>query len=728
MDLIYLFNSLMRRKWLILISSVLAVVIAFLLTLDQKKLYRSSAQMATGFTTSDQVKLKDENFNIYEIDVKFNNVMEALKSTKVLSMVTYNLMLHDLENPKTPFRKLDEEAMKKPAYKAADKAAAIAILKKKYAEEKLLSSYDPEERKIQELMKVYQYDLETTRKLLSVGRIQRTDFIDVQFWSTNPELSAYMVNQVCSEFLRSNESSRSQQNVQSIETLEKLVAQKRADLDLRLNNLRTMGGVDAAVESSSKMEQISTFESRLTEEQNTLNSATLSLQQVNKQLADMERTNAQTASAASAVNAEISKLRSQMNEANQEYINKGSNDTELKNKYEKLRAAYRSKLSSLGNTTSSAGTITKTDLQQKKNELELQISSSEQNVEAYRLKIRSLNSSVGAAASRSATNQALQKELSLSQQEYENIKSRYDAVLNNTVVPLDNYRQILFGQPAVEPEASKRLILLALSGVSMFVFCCIAIIFLEYIDVSIKTPSQFLKNIELKLLGLVNRINMKQEPLNKIFDAESKKTIQGSLFREQLRKIRFEIENNKHKVYLFTSARQGEGKSTIIKALAYSLSMSQKKVLVIDTNFINNTLTRDFEAAPELENFSNTSKDYSYQQVKSIISPTGIENVDIIGCQGGDYTPAEILGDDNLLGHLSNLTAVYDYILMEGAALNERSDSKELLEFSDVMISIVSARSTIKQTDKETINFLQSVDGKYAGAILNNVEKDNIDM
>jgi len=728
MDLIYLFNSLMRRKWLILISSVLALAIAFLLTMDQKKLYRSSAQMATGFTTSDQVKLKDENFNVYEIDVKFNNVIEALKSTKVLSMVTYNLMLHDLENPKDAFRKLDEEAMKKQAYRNADKAKAIAILRKKYTDEKLLSSYDPEERKIQELMKVYQYDLETTRTWLSVGRIQRTDFIDVQFWSTNPELSSYMVNQVCSEFLRNNETSRSQQNVQSIETLEKLVSQKRVDLDEKLNNLRTMGGVDAAVESSSKMEQISTFESRMTEEQNTLNSATLSLQQVTKQLADMERTNAQSASAASTASAEISKLRTQMNDANQEYINKGSNDTELYNKYQKLKTAYRNKLSSLANTTDSPGSITKGDLQQKKNELELQISSSQQNIETYRQKIRSLNNSVGAAASRSATNLALQKEVSLSQQEYENVKSRYDAVMNNTVVPLDNFRQILFGQPAVEPEASKRLMILALAGVSMFVFCCIAIIFLEYIDVSIKTPSQFIKNIELKLLGIVNKINMKQEPLNNIFDAESKKTAQGILFREHLRKLRYEIENSNHKIYLFTSARPGEGKSTVIKALAHSLSMSQKKVLIIDTNFINNTLTREFEASQDLEAFSNATDDYQYKQVKSIISPTSIENVDIIGCKGGDYTPAEVLGDNNLLGHLSNLTGVYDYILLEGAALNERSDSKELLAFADTMISVVSAKSTIKQTDKESISFLQSVNGKFTGAILNYVEKGNIDM
>jgi polysaccharide biosynthesis transport protein len=96
MDLIYLIKSLLRKKWLIIISTILAVLLAFVLTMNEKRLYRSVAQLATGFTTTDKVKLTDEGFNIYEIDVKFNNVTEAFKSSKVLSMLSYSVMLHDL--------------------------------------------------------------------------------------------------------------------------------------------------------------------------------------------------------------------------------------------------------------------------------------------------------------------------------------------------------------------------------------------------------------------------------------------------------------------------------------------------------------------------------------------------------------------------------------------------------------------------------------------------------
>lgn len=729
MDLIYLFKSLMRRKWLIIVSTLIAVIAAFLLTLGQEKLYKSVAQIATGFTMSDQVKLKEESFNIYEIDVKFSNVIEAIKSPRVLGMTSYNLMLHDLENPDKAFRKLSVEDRKNATLRALDRQKAIQILTKKYNEEKLLSSYDAEERKIQEVIKLYKYDLETLRYVLYAGRVQRTDFIDIQYRSVNPELSAYIVNQVCTEYLRNYESSRNQQTVQNIETLKKLVDQKREELDAKIGNIKVMGTLDVSVESSSKLEQISNFENRLADERSLANSAQLTLQQINTRLAEMNKSNSQSSSATSSANTELSTLRTQMNETYTEYVNKGANDAELYSKYQKLKNDYRSKLANMASAapTSTVGN-TLADLQQKKSDLELQVKSTQTNIAAYEQKIRQLNSSMGAAASRGANNLALQKEVELAQQEYETIKSRYDAAVNNKIAPLDNFHQILFGQPAVEPEPSKRLIIIALAGMAMLVFCCIAIIFLEYVDLSIKTPTQFLKILEIKLLGVVNHINFKQAPLEQIFTDPDLKKHNTAVFRELLRKLRFEMEFTGKKIFLFTSTKPGEGKSTIIKALAYSLSLSHKRVLIIDTQFPNNSLTRDFGAKPVLESFNTSVENFNSDEMKNLVTETALPGVFVIGCEGGEYTPSEVLKPGNLLEYLKTLSHQYDYIFLEGAGLNDRADSKELMKYADIVVAVISARSSIKQTDKETFGFLQNLQEKFGGAVLNFVEPENIDI
>jgi polysaccharide biosynthesis transport protein len=260
------------------------------------------------------------------------------------------------------------------------------------------------------------------------------------------------------------------------------------------------------------------------------------------------------------------------------------------------------------------------------------------------------------------------------------------------------------------------------------VFCCIMIIFLEYIDLSIKTPTQFLKVLELRLLGVANRINFKKAPLEEIFTDPNQKKHNTAVFRELLRKLRFEMEDSGRKIFLFTSSKAGEGKSTIIKALAYSLSLSHKTVLIIDTQFPNNSLTRDFQAQPVLESFNIGVEDFNMDEVRKMAVESPLPGVFIIGCQGGEYTPSEVLKPGNLLEYLKTMTHQYDYILMEGAGMNDRADSKELMKYADSVIAVISARSSIKQTDKETIAFMQTLKDKFGGAILNIVEPENIDI
>ncbi len=74
-------------------------------------------------------------------------------------------------------------------------------------------------------------------------------------------------------------------------------------------------------------------------------------------------------------------------------------------------------------------------------------------------------------------------------------------------------------------------------------------------------------------------------------------------FIENLRKLRYEIEHSGKHVILFTSTKPQEGKTTMVEALAYTFSRSRKKILLIDANFSNNNLTRDFSAKTDTDYF-----------------------------------------------------------------------------------------------------------------------------
>src|SRR5687768_7086576 len=122
MDLLYLLHSLLRKKWIIIFSTIVGVAAGVAFSLTLKKTYTALAQYSTGFTMGQKVQIKDdENLNIFEIDFQFKNVMETFKSPIVLGMVSYKLMLHDLES-EHPYRVLTDEQKRTSTYTAVDPA------------------------------------------------------------------------------------------------------------------------------------------------------------------------------------------------------------------------------------------------------------------------------------------------------------------------------------------------------------------------------------------------------------------------------------------------------------------------------------------------------------------------------------------------------------------------------------------------------------------------------
>ena len=157
--------------------------------------------------------------------------------------------------------------------------------------------------------------------------------------------------------------------------------------------------------------------------------------------------------------------------------------------------------------------------------------------------------------------------------------------------------------------------------------------------------------------------------------------------------------------------------------------MTKKKILLIDANFSNNTLTRKFSAKPTLESFSLGVQDNATDKIWGITTLTDIVNVDVIGCNEGNYTPAEVLPKNNLLFNLHKIGQHYDFIFIEGAALDSHADSKELSKYADGIVIIYSAKNSLGEIDKESIQFLNNgTNNKFIGAILNNVENDYMDV
>lgn len=712
-----------------MVIPLLTFVLAFILTINTKNIYKSTAQISTGFTITDQVKLSEEKFNLYEINVKFSNLLETLNSPMVMSLLSYRLAIHDLKS-KRPFREMKESEKEdsnrlitlssRNLYFLADS------LNYKLANMEMLSLYSDEDKTLLNLISNFNYDINSLKKLVNVSRVRYTDYVSVTCFSENPELSAYIVNTLCEEFMRYYKFLKTQRSSQSVHTFSQLVTQKKRELEEKSEALKSFKSssrvFDINLESSSKMERIRELEVILEEEKMELRGLEYSLSSLNSRI--NKKSNSNNSILNDNTNSDIIKIRNQINDLNEKYILGGSKDENIKEEIINLRRELQEVIEKSSSEINSL-TGSKEDLYTKKEEIEVEIKVAKQNIKEIDVTLKSLRNTFGTYASKEANIAALQREVQVASEEYLNAQEKYNESLDVLQATTGTISQVLYGQPSIEPEPSKRILIVGLSGFTSLILCIFSIVFLDFIDNSIKTPSNFSKSIPFTLLAVVNHLKLKKGESFKNYFQNEKNHIINNNFLESIRKLRYNIEASNKNIILFVSNNPGEGKTTIIQTLSFLFSKSKKKVLIIDTNFLNNTLTKEYSATPLLEKIL---KKKIITVNKQSISMTIINGVDILGCEGGNYSPSEIITNQNFLKIIDDFKQNYDYILMEAASLNERSDAKELLNFVEGVVAIYSAKSTLKQTDKETINFLSSLDKKLIGAVLNNVENENIEL
>lgn len=733
MDFVYFLRVLLKRKWIIIGAGLLAAAIAYFLTRNELKSYRSTVQVSTGFTVTDEIKV-NENFNFYEADTKFNNVIVTCTSPSVLSLLSYKLILHDLTEP-VPFRNNRDKISQFPHFGDMNLEKATDLFRDKLESMSMLTSFNHDEKKLLELLNFFGYDHNSLANSINVYRLQRTDYFQIDCVSENPNLSAFVVNNLYDQFLRYYKSVRFSKSQESIDTLRSLMEKKKQDLDIKNALLREQGVTDVNMVNTSKLDIIANLEKTLTDEKSKRTKLIYSLQKIDQKLKSNDNS---SVNESINNNDEILLLKKTMSNVYLEYLKTGSTDQALLNRYNQLKASYQEKMSNYLNTTpiqTNSGED-KAKLIEDRTDIEMDIQATTANIESIEQNIAALKGNIQQSASKGAYVETLLKELELTNREYLAAKQRYNDALDINSASINNFRQILKGQPAIEPEPSKRKLIVGMAGAGAIVITLLVITVLTFLDSSIKTPAIFSRTVGLKMLGMLNLTNLKKKSLVDIVagkpgdDKQESKRI--NVFRESVRKLRYEIERSGKHIFLFTSTKKGQGKTTIIQALSYSMSLSKKKILIIDTNFCNNDLTVQMEAEPVFETIAVESGDTLTQEsllqrVKNV-SKNASDTVYVIGSEGGDYTPSEVLTAHNLLTQLPELQKEFDYIFLEGPPLNDFSDSRELSQYVEAVIAIFSAEQGIKQLDKESVSFLNDLNGKFYGAILNKVDLENVNV
>ncbi|MFK7933824.1 MAG: GumC family protein [Saprospiraceae bacterium] len=742
MDLQYFFKILLRRKWLLLLAMIIAVALAWILVGLQETTYKSKSIIGTGIIDQRSINLEQDNPFIQKfiVESKFSILTELFQNRNSIRLLTYRLLQHDLGAElagETPYRvpKVDED---EPLEHTGDEIIEFTeTLLAIPSDSAVFYIFRGKEREIfDDLAKAYEYDYKSLTENLSVQRIGDTDYVSIEFESENAELSAFVVNKFIEDFINSNDNVANSDKLRTVNFYVQLAEDKKEELDelnRRITNFKQNRSIiDLEEQSKTTIGQIKDLELAREESQKNINGLERSIVGYNKYIDKDNLTVANEYGKDIFLNGDVKDLKNQIDELNDQWVSGGMKNDGLKTRIDKRKQQYYAKVKEVANenTLSSRKDKERTPetVLSKRIDAEAELAIAEEGVKSISTEIARLRKKAGSFVSADAFLEALDGEKEIVLNEYLNVTEKLNEAQRITQTYTSPLSVIEYGEKPEKPEPSGRMIISAFAGVAAVSLCTLFIFLLTLFDNSLNTPAKFEQFAQVPLLGSLNKIKSKRLDFQELFDGNQKDKRLVN-FKESLRKIRYAIENSGANSFLFTSTKEQEGKTFALIALAYSLSMNNKKVLVIDTNFKNNTLTdmsnKTLANNPLSEGLiSETGNSKPSKALKTQITINN--NVDIIGNKGGNHSPSEILAGKNFRRVLEGFSTKYDYIFLESAALNDFADTRELAPYVDKVVAVFDASQSLNSTDKESIEFLKNLNGKFMGGVLNNIDLKNL--
>lgn len=715
MELREFLKLLPKYKNILIIVPLVTIIISYFLVRNLADKYVSQAQIATGIVDQTRQLLDPLVSNLQETKVygDFSNLMEVMKLKKMIDQVSYQLIIHDLTS-QTPFRKL---TLGKPFTNITpeERQKAVNVFKYKLAHLEPLSLYDPYENELNDMLLYMGYDERSIRAELVITRDDFSDFISVSFTSENPQLSAFVVNTLCSGFIVYHDNILKQNQQAAIKFLAQLLEQKRKTLEDKTDSLQEYkvknDVLNLEEQSKTISNEIAANQDKLLQAQKDIQSYRGAIDGIDKKFDPTDRKYIDAS--ISKMNQSVMSAQERLHTLNDQYVHSGF-DPKVKASLDSAQNALNEAINQTSDKYITNPLIGKEDLVRQKMSLEVNYDLARYSIQAINQQLAQLNAQFKRLVPLDAAVKTYDFAIDIASKEYQDVLYRYNQTNLQANSGANKLIQVEKAMPDLA-QPSKKMLLVILSGIISFGFCIIVLFLLYYFDESIKTPVHLANKTGLPVLGYLNLISGSAIDLRKLWDVEHRDRMQQ--FKDLLRSIRFEIDQELHgeKVLAITSLGEGEGKTLLAISLAYSYSMINKKVLLIDGNFDNPTISRTIQPKMYVEDiFRHT--DHT-EPLNNTIS--------VLGNHGGDVTLLEI-GDEQFIQHkFDELKKIYDVILIETAPVDAMNKSKEWLLFANKTIAVFETGGKVNNGRKTYVTYLKNMEEKFAGWVLNKTVSDS---
>ena len=185
--------------------------------------------------------------------------------------------------------------------------------------------------------------------------------------------------------------------------------------------------------------------------------------------------------------------------------------------------------------------------------------------------------------------------------------------------------------------------------------------------------------------------------------SKSSRTTISELFRYIRTNLNYMTETSGNKVMLITSSMKGEGKTFFCINLGATLSLVDKKVVLLEFDVRKPDLLRNLKMKQTvgLTNYMNGES-----TLEEIIQPSPTQpNLFVIGCGPMPENPAELLMSPRIPELIEKLKETFDYVIIDTSPVGQVADAFSLAPYADASIYVV----RYNYTDKVQLNILKDI-------------------
>ncbi len=708
-------NLIAKYKTLIIAIPAITLFITYLFVKNLPKQYKSQAKLSTGLLDpSRQVAPDVPNYSgpdlLIKINQQFTNIMDIMVMPKNMSILSYRLILHDLKNPRQPFKPQSDDVN---ALSDAERQEAIRGFEERLAKKQVLTPFDNYEVKFYNLVKSMGYDGPSITKKLSITHEDNSDFITVEYTSENTFLSVFVVNTLSGDFINNYSLDLISNKNQSILVLDSLLQKKEAVMNDKTQQLKDYKIRNKVLnldkQSQIVYQQIIDYENKKSQALIDLQSLQSALNNLNTKL-NNPSLDRYLGAELSTDNQAVITLRNKVQAANNDYIDGGFKAADKK-KVDSLQQMLNQQLVKTNDNYVADPVIAKQTLVQRRISLGIDLDKTRASIKDIDDELTKLNAKFSTMVPFDAGVQKFERDADVATKEYLDLLNRYNQTNLDKNIGLRLHLE-QEGVPTVA-EPSKKLIFMALSAIASFVICFCVLFIIHILDNSINNKKQLAIATKGRVIGELNYIKSSQRDIDEIWKNAAYDK-EHATYKNLLREARFEISKalaDDQKILGIT--RLHPEKFTIFSAvsLAYAFARLDKQILLIG----------DAEMASEIQKW-NIPTNQSLKTVLDNLTLQKNNRITFLNSDLGGVSLLENKDNPSISQIFKGLKNEFDMIIVYLDAVNSVSDIKEWILFTEKYLATFMAGNSINEKDKESIKLLNK-DEKFIGWLINGVKQ-----